>query len=110
MRTIKIGDEYTRIIFMLGGMEVARIISDKSYGVLYIPKIRQTKHTTTWLILPNRDSSEGFIVCKNIGCAINKLKKLCGDKAFPLLKQVKEGTSNVIKKDVSSVVFGQLNS
>lgn len=103
---MKIGNERRITKFWLGKIEVAHIYHCVSYGVSYIPRLKQTKTVDTYLTIGDEQDKK----CKDVEEAYSKLKKLCqGD--FDVLQTTEDYKNDIVEKEVRQrYVWGELSS
>ena len=106
---MKIGDKTQTITFKLGKLLVAEIHYCLSYGVSYIPKLRQYRQEYCWLSYMKKDPEKAQF--KTIDQAVAKLKELLGNENFERLSRHDGKICDDIKeKQVSPMVWGEMPS
>ena len=106
--TMKIGDKYQTIIFKLGKLKVAEIHYCLSYGVSYIPKLKQNMNEYTWLTYMEKDPERAQF--KTIDQALAKLKEMCGVGFDSLVRLDGKIHDEIETKEVSPAIWGEMPS
>jgi hypothetical protein len=105
---MKIGERSQVITFKLGKLQIAEIYYCLSYGVSYIPKLRQYCNESTWLSYMDRETEKPNF--KTIDQAIEKLKEMVGEENFKCLTRHDGKVSDDIEeKEVSPAVWGSID-
>lgn len=104
---MKIGDKTQTIIFKLGKLKVAEIHYCLSYGVSYIPKLRQYEQEYCWLSYMEKDPERAQF--KTIDQAVAKLKELCGRGFDSLVRLDGKISDDIEVKEVSPAIWGSVD-
>jgi hypothetical protein len=107
-RLMKIGERRQKIIFKLGTLKVAEVYYCLSYGVGYVPKLKQYCDESTWLTTMTSGQGERANY-KTVDQAIEKLKELAGKENFARLTRHDGKVFDDIKeKEVQSALWGEV--
>lgn len=97
-KLMRIGDENLTIQFWLGKLEVGLISKTISYGVSYIPKLKQNRTVSIWLYMAGKGDSTSH---RSVDEALKKFKSSCGE-GFSVLRRTERETSDVLEKEITT--------
>lgn len=108
-KLMKIGEERTFIDLWLGKLKVATIYHCISYGVSYIPQLKQHRSEDVYLSYFDRCEEDRELKFKSMDSARDRLQDMCGSANFSRLTETKKYKNTVEEKEVQPALWGPID-